>query len=526
MKTANQDTIFKPCSSVACVTAFGAKGDGVADDTAAIQAALDSGAGQVIIPVGLFVIRRSILPHEGQHLIIDGTIRVADAEIQPLAADVRVGDCRVQVRDASGYRVGETVTVHDDRLPIQGGGRKTRRQNAGNAQIVAIDGDTLELSEGSGLDYLCSANGVVARQHAAIWVRYSRVRLSGRGTIDCNQAGQLDTAPGVFSLRHSEDWRTASGIVVMGSERDRSDPGPGDKWIQDIRIEDVTVIDAVLHGICMGGVERGIIRNTTVLRSHDKNITLWCCRDCVIDDNVCCDSVWEDGIMLHQVADPAIASERIRITGNLCKNNARYGIHVGANIRRIQLANNLCVKNGLNFSIYGDECTSTGDTAIGTTDRLFTAPVYRPNVLFVGRALSIVNLSALGTRFAAVQISGRDITLTGGIVGEMETDIPPEPDAGLRVAEGAWGRGSGEFYVSGDCRIGLVFGPDFRGGREPTCPDGVRVTGIRIGGCRIPYRVLPGSSNINLAGLLLRNNDAGPETSAEAADEVKAFSDT
>jgi polygalacturonase len=43
------------------VMAYGAKGDGITDDTAAIQAALDAagaaGGGQVYVPVGAFVVR-------------------------------------------------------------------------------------------------------------------------------------------------------------------------------------------------------------------------------------------------------------------------------------------------------------------------------------------------------------------------------------------------------------------------------------------------------------------------------------
>jgi polygalacturonase len=43
------------------VMAYGAKGDGITDDTAAIQAALDAagavGGGQVYVPVGVFIVR-------------------------------------------------------------------------------------------------------------------------------------------------------------------------------------------------------------------------------------------------------------------------------------------------------------------------------------------------------------------------------------------------------------------------------------------------------------------------------------
>ena len=43
------------------VTAFGARGNGIQDDYAAIQAALDSGAGEIVIPMGIYPISRTLL---------------------------------------------------------------------------------------------------------------------------------------------------------------------------------------------------------------------------------------------------------------------------------------------------------------------------------------------------------------------------------------------------------------------------------------------------------------------------------
>jgi hypothetical protein len=97
------------------VRAFGAVGDGFADDTSALQRALDSGARRVIIPPGCFLIRRTLEPAAGQCVVIDGTIKIADAERSPLARDVRSGDRSVLVEDASGFQVGDTISIHDDK---------------------------------------------------------------------------------------------------------------------------------------------------------------------------------------------------------------------------------------------------------------------------------------------------------------------------------------------------------------------------------------------------------------------------
>ena len=68
------------------VTDLGAKGDGKADDTRAIQSALDSGK-NVVIPEGTFRITNALQPKANQTVELIGTIRVADSNIQPLTAD-------------------------------------------------------------------------------------------------------------------------------------------------------------------------------------------------------------------------------------------------------------------------------------------------------------------------------------------------------------------------------------------------------------------------------------------------------
>jgi len=514
------------------VLEFGAVGDGVADDTAAIRAALASGARRVIIPVGVFSIRNVLEPTENQHLVIQGTIRLADSPVQSLTADVAVGDSEIHVTDSSAFGLGEWVSLHDDRLPIQGGGRKVRRAGAGNARITSISGNSLKLDRASARSYLCEANAVAGRQHSAIWISHSGVRISGGGMIDGNKANHLNAAPGYLEEVHSEDWRAASGIVACRPSRQTSaqsqsedsrgasgtpaidDPLLADIFLSDIVIEDITVCDTTLMGICLANVERGTIKNTTCLRAHDKNITLYCCRDCQIIGNTASDSEWEDGIMLHK-SDPRVACHRIMIQGNLCKNNARFGIHTGANIREVFLANNLCVENGLNLSIYSDNCTSTGDVAIGTTDRLFTADVYRPNVLVAGHHNSIVNLTALATRFVGLELGGYHLSVTGGIIGQMAAPLPDAENGGIRVEEGHWGAGSGEFWVRGDCRIGIALVPEIQ-----SLPTQVRVTGVQVHGCRVGVKVCDEATLVYLSGNDLTQNQIPTEIGAAAIKEV------
>ena len=91
-------------------------------------------------------------------------------------------------------------------------------------------------------------------------------------------------------MEHGEDWRAATGILAHG-----------DGVLKNITIEDVTVCDVTLMGIMLVNTEQSVIRNTTCRGAHDKNIILWCCRDCQIVGNQCTDSEFEDGIMLVDI---------------------------------------------------------------------------------------------------------------------------------------------------------------------------------------------------------------------------------
>lgn len=460
---------------------FGAAGDGAVDDTRAIQAALDSGARHVIVPAGRYLISNALRPVTGQCLEIHGTIRVRDAVIQPLERDVAVGDSTVAVADGSRFYVGQSVTLHDEQLPIQGGGRKVRRQNAGNAIITGISGNTLQLDAASARSYLRARNAMLATQHSAVLIEHSGVRICGTGVIDGNRRRQLDAAPARLGGEAGESWWAGSGICV----HDR--PGP----LESIVIEGVTVRDALLHNIAMRGAVRSVIRGTTCIGAHDKNITLDHCRDCAIVNNIAADSGWEDGIIFHQRPDPALANRRITISGNICAGNARNGISIGINMHEIFLSGNLCAENGINLHLNGDNCTSTGDAAFGSNGRLFPLSMPRANVALAGRRISVTNLTALGTPSTGVEITGEDISLTGGLVGELEPGV-----------------------VEGD-GIGIALGPGRRHSAR-IFPDRVTITGVTVRGCRCAVKIEAGARRVTLRD----NNLAGNEQAGAIAPEA------
>lgn len=439
---------------------FQAVGDGKTDCYHAIQAALDSGAGHVVVPSGTYVIRNALLPREGQAIEIHGTLKIADALVQPLAMDMAIGDSEVNVADASEFFVGQWVIIHDDRLPMQGGGRKVRRQNAGCAKIAEISGNTLRFEVQSARSYLREANAIVATQHSAIMIHESNVRIFGTGIIDGNKHNQFNAAPGLLQLEGGMEGINASGIAVAAFP-DR---------VENVVIEGVTVVDPVLHGIRMKDCDRGVVRHTRCLRAHDKNICFERVRECAVLHNYACDSEWEDGIQFHQKADPELCSSRVKIEGNVCTGNARTGIGVGAGMSDFYLANNLCANNGVNISLRGDRIISNHDVALGCNGNLFPLSAPRPSVQVAGRTVVLNHLTALGSPSAVVGIAGSDITLHGGLIGDMELEL------------------------EGNEGIGLDIRPDRRASSEPSIvPERIQIDHVTVRNCRKVFRLDPGA---------------------------------
>ncbi|MBM3888314.1 MAG: hypothetical protein FJ388_04215, partial [Verrucomicrobia bacterium] len=317
--------------SRACsVTEFGAAGDGKADDTRAIQAALDTSK-RVVIPEGVFRITNALLPREGQQIEIIGTVKVADANIQPLTADVKAGQPRVTVCDASGFYAGQWVTVADENLRIQGGGRKVRREGGDCGRIARIEGNTIVMEKNLRKGYSVAAKARVGTQPSAFLITQSNVHIRGKGVIDANRARQFNFAPGDMTESHGrgEETRAGCGISV--------DANPG--TIAHISIEGITVRDAILHNISLFRARDTTIAGVTCIAANDKNILLRNSEACRVVGNRCMDSLFEDGIILYS------GNRHCVVQGNICTGNPRMGICVNAFQPGILLSGNICVKN-------------------------------------------------------------------------------------------------------------------------------------------------------------------------------------
>lgn len=464
--------------SIINVRDHGAVGDGRRDDTSAIQQALDSGAAQVLIPPGDYLISNALRPHSQQTVEIRGNLRLADAVIRPLADDIAPGDQKLRVASAGDFRVGQWVTVCDDHRPTQGGGRKTRRQSAECAPIAAIKDDWLVFERPFRHRYLAAANGLVGTQPSVILLQdVHHVRLCGDGSIDANKTGQFNVAPGILG----DTWEeTRAGCAIAGW----ADPD----GLDQITIEGLTLTNAVLHNLCLHGAVNCTIRDCTISHARDKNLILKLSHDCLIQGNSCCHSEFEDGIIFHQHT----GNWNHRVIGNLCTDNARNGLHVGEGEHHLTLADNVCLRNGLNLSLHGEHCTSTGDTAIDGCNRLFPYD-RRPNVLVVGEHNRVSYLTALGTPAHGVVLAGLDNHLAGGFVGNLRAVDGIEPGAGI--------------LIGASRRVCL-------GGNDP--PRGVSVSGIHVLGCPSGIRICPEADAVDLCDNFLGGTNQPLEPEAEA----------
>lgn len=378
--------LFASSAHAVSVAEFGAKGDGRADDTRAIQKALDTGK-NVVIPEGVFRITNALQPKAGQVIEIEGTVKVSDSNIQAVVADAAVGQSAVTVADASGYYTGQWVTLGADSLRIQGGGKKDRREGGDCGRIASIEGNTVRFELPLKHDYKVADKARLGTQCSAFLITVPGVRIHGTGVIDGNKKKQFDFAPGDMTTPKSRGEETRAGCGI--SVDSLTDP------LTSLSIEGITIRDCILHNLSFYRVHHSRIDRVTCIGAHDKNILLRYSEYCQLTANQCRDSDYEDGIILYS------GNHHCVLQGNICTNNARLGIGVNAFQEGIVLSGNICRDNPANLSLRGDFCSSTGDFCGG-----------KGGVRIEGRGNQVTNLVAVNS----VTLCGTDMSYTGGII--------------------------------------------------------------------------------------------------------------
>ena len=321
---------------IVSVKDFGAVGDGVTDDTAAIQAALSSGLRCVMIPVGTFLISSALILPSGVSLIGQGcsTIKLKN-NAAPIPTSLVTTNTTNNARGSNVALVGLIFDANRenniDHGTPDGAGNQAQGWNGTLLAVVALaymDGVRVENcivknSFGSGIWFVdctdvlaagntvtaCRKSGISARRFAPIQspgmrdYRFVNNYVSGgvvgihgifgtrNGTISgniCTDQRDSNAFPAfAYSGTYPNIWPSTGGFTAFGEGGYVSPANEGDG----------------------AGIElTGYYTATSAATEADILIAGNVCTDCVV------------GIRAEQ------AAERISVSANVCTDNDKYGL--------------------------------------------------------------------------------------------------------------------------------------------------------------------------------------------------------
>lgn len=272
-------------SIVVSVTESGAKGDGIADDTVAIEKAVQAAAaknGILFFPRGEYLISRGI--YLQSNLTITGAqgaiLKKNPAVTQKFTKPVNAGDTVVYVEDASAFRVDQDFYMWD--------GEKSGFTGT-VGKIVAIDTKENKItfeaykSEGAARAYAATDKSVFSSTFSMLTTNSTRTAaenlvIEGM-TFDCQrQPDEPDSYP--LAPIHIDPQRPENNQrdiiirnnIVLNSASDGISVQAG----EDVTIENNQVYDCAVQGIHVGfTIAKVTIRNNVVERCGGSGV-FWC----------------------------------------------------------------------------------------------------------------------------------------------------------------------------------------------------------------------------------------------------------
>ena len=327
---------------------LGAVGDGVADDFAVIQAAIsDVENGTIYIghnSSDVYLISQQLIVSSWKKVIVGGTIKMQDAIIADLTADVAENATAIPVSSTVGFAAGQWIGVSSDSSPTVGGVSENTRKYGALGIITSIEEGILNIDRPLCMAVTYEDNGKVGNFNNTVSLQKqgSFITIEGTGCIDGNIDNQFDIG-GISTLDEQGGglWE-ASGSGIMGY------------WVDDVTIKNIEVKNHIQHGIANLGTimflnNRWLTQGCNVHHNHDKNIVAYRGRTQQYKSCVCSNALFEDGITLYTNL------HYITVEDCIVRGNPRGGVTWGASNT-----------NGLITNLVAED----GSTTLGTSGGL------------------------------------------------------------------------------------------------------------------------------------------------------------
>jgi parallel beta-helix repeat protein len=427
-----QTNVQAKLAQTVSVLDFGAVGDGVTDDTAAIQAAVD--AANVVTfpktPSGIYLVSNTIRLSDFARLTFDNnvTVKLADNSDVPIIsnADSVGGNVGIEIYggifDANKTnQTGNFGTLDFDNITkcifsnvyIQGGSSDNTISNGAfainNSTNCLLENCTVANAQSEGLYLInCSEFRIIGGEY------FNTVGGSGCAT---NVGGQHlfvgvyshDNAATNFSINGNNQTLLScisenGGGIVFGHSGDpssfseaigcRINAATGNGILVAAESIGVTISGCTVSNTSDGGVPGEGIG----IRLSDNST------NCVVSNNVVFESDYS-GIFVSQIA--AGDNGGSVIDGNYCFSNGRSGIEINDQTEKCVISNNVCENNGQNQTAFGIDIVTGANNNLVIGNRCYDSQgvktqsvglvvngnynLISDNILFGNKDFSMVN---------------------------------------------------------------------------------------------------------------------------------------
>lgn len=352
-------------SNISYVTDFDAKGDGVTDDSVAIQEAIDSGAGRLMVPDGTFLASGLVLRDDLEMISQSplAIIKLPDSTVDSIFTGVNVDNVKLtlnldgnRANQATPGVAGLTALVH-----ITGG---TKVAVTNGHYFGSIDAGIL----------IDDVDEVLVEGNFVNDITFHGIQVAG----DCTNV--------IISNNHVKDITDGAGIIPMGNstyvtvvgnivEGVNGDSGDCITCYSDTN-KYITIANNVCkdvefgHGIHVGGeyvtvsgnivdspTNAGIFVNAQTIVSNHITVIGNTINDATTQAN----AFARDGIFINKV-------QNFTVSGNTVHNGQAIGVHLKEAAIGTVNGNSIrdSITNGIWSETEGERITYTGNTIKGT----------------------------------------------------------------------------------------------------------------------------------------------------------------